>query len=303
MHNDPSQNPNVKTYSTLYDENITVEQFLMETFSWSRQFYKKQNFPKSWSEFNVKAKYSYAIPMECINHGKICTATGTLLSKVKILAENDFVVAITKEEKIHSHPLSYGETDNVLSILLALGRFDLLRVNSSQYDRCLLYRLDFETSGLILAAKNDEVYSFIRKNFSTVMKQKTYRLKCQGQLKFPKGTWMHWLMPSGKSKSKMMALSLPDKRQESQQAELSYQVLSFDEANNQSEVEVYLKTGLRHQIRVQFAAMGHPIVGDELYSSTLSTSSVNRLYLHAYEYQLEYQGHNMKFTSNLPSDW
>ena len=299
MHNDPSKNSNTKTYSTLYDENITVEQYLMETFSWSKQFYKKQNFPKSWSGLSVKAKYSYAIPIECINHGKISMANSNELSKVKILAENDFVVAMSKEEKIHSHPLSYGEMDNVLSILLAQGRGDLLQVNSSQYDRCLLYRLDFETSGLMLAAKTDEVYNFIRRNFSTVMLQKTYRLKCHGQLKFPKGQWMHWLMPSGKSKSKMMALNLPDQRQESQQAELSYSVINFDENKNQSEVEVYLKTGLRHQIRVQFAAMGHPILGDDLYSGIPS----KRLYLHAYQYHLELERQKMNFTAELPVDW
>ncbi len=276
-----------------------MENFLIEFFSWSKQFYKKQGFPKVWSEQMIKAHYSYAIPIDAINYGKIRPAQEEDLHKVQILDENNFIVAINKNEKLHSHPLNYSESDNVLSVLLAKGRTDLININSNQYDRSLLYRLDYETSGLLLLAKNFETYQFIRNNFSTVMQKKVYRLKCQGELKFPKGQWLHWLKTSGKSKSKMEALSLPDKRDEAQKAELSYQVLSYDKEKNVSEVEVFLKTGLRHQIRTQFSAMGHPILGDHLYNGL----SADRLFLHAYQYGLILHEQEMVFKAPLPKNW
>ena len=222
MHKNPSKKVIVKTFSTLYDENITVENFLINFFSWSKQFYKKQNFPKLWSEQKVKAKHAYAIPIELINHGKVRAAPREDWHKISILEENDLLLAISKNEKVHSHPLNYSGDDNVLSILLAQGRADLLNINVEHYDRCLLYRLDYETSGLLLAAKNDETYRYIRENFSQVMVQKIYRLKCSGAFKIPHGKWIHWIKPIGKNKNKVEALKSEDKERFARQAELSY---------------------------------------------------------------------------------
>ncbi len=288
-----------KTFSTLYDENKTVENFLIELFSWSKQFYKKQGFPKEWSYQQVKSKKELAIPLSCLNHGKIATAGSELIEKVKILDENKDIVALYKSEKIHSHPLSYGETDNVLSILLALGRADLVDINKQNYDRCMLFRLDYETSGLLLAAKSDVLYHEIRKNFSTMMMKKMYRLKCQGELKEIKKTWVHYLDAVGTSKHKIRVRSNFVSPEEQKQGQLSYEVLSYDKSCDVSEVLVSLDTGLRHQIRCQFAYEGHPIVGDELYGGR----SAPRLFLHALEYQLRIEGKDMKFQAPLPIDW
>lgn len=289
----------IKTFSTLTDENKTLESFLIEVFGWSKQFYKKQGFPKEWSYQQVKAKKDLAIPLHCLNHGKIAVAENDLLEKVKILSEDENIVALYKSEKIHSHPLAYGETDNVLSILLAQGRKDLIEINSQNYDRSILYRLDYETSGLLLAAKSDKLYQEIRKNFSTIMLKKMYRLKCQGQLKEIKKTLIHYLDAIGTSKHKIRVRSNFVNPTEQKQAQLNYEVLSYNQVDDTSEVLVFLGTGLRHQIRCQFAFEGHPIVGDLLYGG----KEAPRLYLHALEYQLRIDAKDMKFQSPLPLDW
>ncbi len=290
---------NTKTYSALNDENKTIENFLIEVFSWSKQFYKKQGFPKEWSYQQVKSKKDFAIPISCLNHGKIATAGDELIGKVKILSETDDIVAIYKAEKIHSHPLSYGETDNVLSILLALGRKELIEINRQNYDRCMLYRLDFETSGLLLAAKSDAIYNEIRKNFSMLMLKKMYRLKCQGKFAETKKKLVHYLDSVGTSNHKIRVRSNYVNPTEQKQAQLSYEVLSYDQASDVSELLVSLETGLRHQIRCQLAFEGHPILGDELYGGRVAP----RLYLHALEYQLRIDGKDLKFHSPLPADW
>lgn len=293
----------IKTYTTLYDENKTIENFLLETFLWSKQFYKKQGFPKEWSYLNVQSRKELSIPLSCLNHGKIAMADSHDRDAVKIISENDMMVALHKRENLHSHPLSYGETDNVLSILYALERNDLLQVNSSHYDRCLLYRLDFETSGLMLAAKNDEIYHTIRKNYSTVMKRKVYHLKCRGKFADSKKneikTWIHYLEPAGKANHKIRASHHCTNSAEQKMAKLSFQVLNYHEATNSSDVMVFLETGLRHQIRSQFAFEGHPLVGDVLYGGSKSS----RLFLHAFEYELKIHDKTMIFQAPLPDSW
>lgn len=79
-------------------------------------------------------------------------------------------------------------------------------------------------------------------------------------------------------------------------AELEVQKLSFNERTNRSLLQVSLKTGLRHQIRVQLAHLGYPLIGDELYGG----ESSSRLHLHAYRYQFQYGGKELFFETPPP---
>lgn len=264
---------------------------------WSKQYYKKQKFPNSWKEKKVFAKQQLEIPISCLNHGKISIANSQLLSRVKILSENTFIVALDKSEKIHSHPLSYGEEDNVLSILLAQGRNDLMLINQLKYDRGLLYRLDYETSGLLLYAKTDAVYQMVRENFSKIMIKKYYRLKCQGKLKLSHGIWEHALDSHLTKSQKMRVMD-----NNLVNARLSYELISYNDVNDESEVLVNLHTGLRHQIRAQFSHEGHSIIGDLLYGGR----NAQRLYLHAQEYHVYLpvlNGQAMIFKAPFPKNW
>ena len=177
-----------------------------------------------------------------------------------------------------------------------MGRKDLLGINTKGYDRGLIYRLDYETSGVLLLAKSDSVYEKIRTNFSTIVKKKLYRLKCGGKLTQKQGRWFDYLSAYGPKGKKIRAIQ---NGRENELAKLSFELISYCEVSDISDVQVELLTGMRHQIRVQFATRGHPLVGDILYGGKNET----RLFLHALKYELNFSNTDMSFFSPLPVDW
>jgi len=276
-----------------------IDQILCEIFSWSKTFYKSQHFPTAWSQQRVLAPITLSIDIACLNHGRIQAANDDLLNKVKILHEDESIVAIHKDSMIHSHPLTYGEENNVLSILRAMGRSDLLRINPQLYDRGLLYRLDFETSGLMLLAKDQTIYDHVRKNFHQVMKGKKYIARCVGDLSaIAVNHWVHYLQSSGPKGAKIIAHH-HETNAETQRAELDWKLINYEPATNISTVEIDLLTGLRHQIRAQFSKEGYPLMGDQLYGA----SAASRIYLHAYEYTVDLCGKVMKYTAPAQSEF
>ncbi len=149
----------------------------------------------------------------------------------------------------------------------------------------------------MLSAKSDEVYVSVRENFEQVMQKKVYQAKCMGEFKINEGHMEHFLTPSDKRGHKMKCGR--EYTPGSQQANLTYRVLSFDQKANVSEVLIFLETGLRHQIRAQLSHEGHPHLGDVLYAGPES----NRLYLHALEYEVKFKNTQKHFKASLPSDW
>lgn len=287
----------MKTYCILQDDSKTVEKFLLTHFPWSKQFYKKQKFPPKWLDLRSTGRLELEIPLHCLNHGKISCGEEDSINEKLILQETDRFVAIYKKQNIHSHPLGYGETNNVLSQLRQIGRVDLLNINLDSYDRGLLYRLDFETSGLLITAKFNEDYQQIRKNFNHLMKRKVYMAKCMGKFAKDRGDLVHFIKPIGIKNHKMQLVQKPN--EDAVLAKLSYEVLSYNPTTEISEVKIFLETGHRHQIRVQFSSIGHPLLGDELYGGL----KADRLYLHAKEYEFSYLDRINFFEAPLPIDW
>jgi len=177
---------------------------------------------------------------------------------------------------VHTHPVAYDDTPNLVSWLVTEKRFDLLEVNTSGMDRGCLYRLDGPTSGLVIYGKRTEVYEEVRKDFATTMHEKTYLCIVKGN-PGARADMEHFLSPFGPKGAMMKA------GHAGQRAVLSFRTLQTK--NDYSLVEVSLKTGVRHQIRVQLAALGFPLVGDELYGG----ETAPRMYLHCYRYGLKWR--------------
>ncbi len=240
---------------------------------------KKAELPKKWLEASSKKGETWKLPIDLVNSGKISPSyTGP---QTCILAESEHFLAIHKPSNLHSHPLRYSDSNTALNALYTLGREELLEINTSNYDRSLLYRLDFETSGVVIFAKSDEVYSKIREHFSTLAKEKSYLAVVVGKFSGTESL-THYFKSSGPGGEKQKVF---DSGVESK-AELTVTALDYSEIENLTLVKVKLKTGLRHQIRAQLAHIGFPLLGDELYGGKKS----ERLFLHAYEYSLEFDG-------------
>lgn len=250
----------------------TKQEMLIDLFALSKSQIKKMGLSKKYLISQANIREVVSIELRIVNHKKINpTYLGT--RKIKLLEQTQNFIVLSKPSQIHSHPLSYDDSYNILSGMYELGLGKYLKVNSSEYDRGLLYRLDYETSGLILYAKKDELYITLRENFNSVVEKKEYLAVVKSGIQSK--SYTHFIKPSGPKGHKMKEDESGDK--------VDIDVFVLEESEKFSLIKVSLKQGRRHQIRVQLALTGFPIVGDELYGG----EHFDRLMLHCYRYQLK----------------
>jgi 23S rRNA pseudouridine1911/1915/1917 synthase len=149
----------------------------------------------------------------------------------------------------------------------------------------IVHRLDKDTSGVILVAKNDTAHAKLSDAFRQRKVQKTYIALVQGLLKQDRGTIDLAIARDPKRRTRMTArrsIVLGHARE----ARTDWRVLA--RINTASLLEVQLHTGRTHQIRVHFSALRHPVVGDTLYGAAaqlrigkIALPSLPRNFLHA----------------------
>ena len=234
----------------------------------------KKHFSSKELTRPIRAKDRSRLPLDLVNHMMINPVfTGP---RPAVLKETENYLVLHKPSNVHSHPLCYSDQDTLLNFLAEEGHYKTLAVNAAHYDRGLLFRLDYETSGIMLVAKNEKYFEEMRVNFREKMKSKFYWAIVEGDFN-QEGFWSHYFRGSGAkgSKQKVDTNPMPD----SDLGELEVKKVLFE--NGKSLVLVNLSHGLRHQIRAQLAALGFPILGDELYGG----KTADRLYLHALRYE------------------
>lgn len=256
----------------LHDEP-NLKQALQVLLQCSGQLLKKHFSSKQLSA-PVRAKSFSKLPLDLVNHLQINPVYSGPEARLIAVRENYLVVH--KPAGVHSHPLCYSDQDTLLNFLASQNIWDALKVNEANYDRGLLYRLDYETSGIMLVARNEEYFQLIRASFREAMKRKLYWVIVEGDFN-REGHWTHYFRASGVkgSKQKVEEHSHAD----ADEGELEVRKLLFH--NGKSLLAVNLKSGLRHQIRSQLAHLGFPILGDELYGG----AKAERLFLHALRYE------------------
>lgn len=268
----------------------SIEDFLKSQFAASGNKLKKY-FAKKFLNRSLGERSLLTLPLNFINDGLI--SPSYIGSPLELIAEDEHFFVFSKNPNQFIHPLTYDEGDNCLSYLRQI-RPELLEVNKAHYDRGLLYRLDYETSGVVIYAKSDELYQHLRENFAGLAKEKIYWCWVQGEMKLS-GAHTH-SFSSTEEKGKRVKVAQAGFG--AQDGELSLIPLEFNSALNRTFVEVKLKTGLRHQIRAQMAYLGYPLVGDTFYGGP----QARRLYLHARKYTLEVQGKEY-FWESKPIDF
>lgn len=244
----------------------------------------KKYLTKKQQAFMPTKGQSVRLPIDLINNGLISPEyTG---GDIPIIYEDDSFLVFNKPFNIHGHPLSYGENNTVLNFARKKLKSTFLGNFSTNQERGLLYRLDEVTSGVLIYVKDEKNHLSIRENFDSSIKEKIYIAVVQGKVS-ENDTLRHYFSSSGE-KGKKRILS-NDEGEEF--GELYYERISYDEVRDISCVRVFLKEGLRHQIRAQLSYIGHPILGDTLYGAKES----NRIYLHAYKYSFSFMNKTYSF--------
>jgi len=176
-------------------------------------------------------------------------------------------------------------------------------VSSDDFER-RVHRLDKDTSGVLLIAKNDQALEFLQKQFKERKVKKQYLALVTGNLKNNKGVIETLLGRSPKDKRKQ-AVYFPGgpKAKNKREASTGYKVLQKFE--NYDLIEAEPQTGRKHQIRVHLAYLGHPIAGDKLYSfkDQKCPGGLKRQFLHSSYLKIKLLDNQIKeFKSSLPKD-
>ena len=200
------------------------------------------------------------------------------VSQVKVIYEDAHLLALNKPALLHSTARDESTGDS-LADWLKQTYPSLKTIGGSAADCGLVQRLDFETSGLILAAKSQKVWDQLHSQLCSQATEKSYLLLCQGFA----GQRISVRGYAGQRyrRSKKMSWSstpLPGYSP----VETSFERLSSDTGLDGSLLIARLAHALRHQVRISAAAGGFPLCGDTLYGSkVLLPDNLPKFLLHA----------------------
>ncbi len=189
------------------------------------------------------------------------------------------------------------EDENLLVIDKPAG------INSDDFQK-RVHRLDKDTSGILLIAKNDKILEFLQKQFKQRKVIKKYLALAIGNLKKTEGKIETLIGRSAgdRRKQKVYLVHEPGS-QGKREAVTKYKVLQ--RFKDYDLIEVEPKTGRKHQIRTHFAYLGHPIAGDKMYGfkNQPSPKGLKRHFLHASYLNIKLpNGREKEFKSELPND-
>ncbi|WP_237562803.1 RluA family pseudouridine synthase [Bacillus dakarensis] len=208
---------------------------------------------------------------------------------VDILFEDELMLVVNKPPGIDTHPNSPGQTNTI-----ANGIAFYLQANGEHCPVKHIHRLDRDTSGVILFAKNSFAGAILDRMLQERNIKRTYTAIVHGIMQKKKGKID---APIGRDRHH------PTRRRVSpngQKAVTRFEVTETNKKNNTTIVRCQLDTGRTHQIRVHFSHIGHPLVGDLLYGGK---PSYHRQALHAAKLEFVHPFTLEKLSISAPHPW
>lgn len=212
---------------------------------------------------------------------------------LEIIYEDDDMLVINKEKGIVVHPGNGNPDGTLANAVMAKCKGSLSGIGG-KIRPGIVHRIDKDTSGLIIVAKNDTAHIALSKQIQDRKVKKTYIALVRGVIKENEATIN---MPIGRSSKdrKKMAVTKDGK-----EAITHFKVLK--RYNGFTLLKVKIETGRTHQIRVHLSEIGYPIVGDEVYSNGKNPFGVKGQMLHAEKLELKHPrtGKDLTFEAPVP---
>lgn len=211
---------------------------------------------------------------------------------LKIIYEDGDVLVVDKPAGLTVHPAP-GHTSHTL-VNAILNYLPALAEDADSIRPGIVHRLDKDTSGLILVAKNRVAQAKLSEQFKNRVVKKSYLTLVKGKLTPERGTIEAAIGRDPRQRQRMAVVA------KGRGARTEYRVIKY--YGNYTLLEIKPETGRTHQIRVHLAAIGFPVAGDATYG--LKSSRFLRQFLHANKigFKLPSSGEYVEFGSPLPKD-
>ncbi len=207
---------------------------------------------------------------------------------IKIIHEDDDIIIIEKEAGMLSIATDREKTKTAYSMLSSH-----VKSQSPENKIFVIHRLDRDTSGLMMFAKNETIKRQLQSTWEESIAERTYIAVVEGIPVKPEGTISSFL-----HESKAMIVYSSQNPESGQKAVTHYQTMNS--GNNYSLLKVNLDTGRKNQIRVHLKDLGYPIAGDKKYGA--KTNPIGRLGLHAWVLAFEHpvSHEKLRFETSIP---
>ena len=283
------------------DVGKRLDNFLFENNSdYTRSHYKNLIVTEKVkvNEKVVKAGYSLKLNDEVIieDFAPVPLKAEAEKIDINIVYEDDDLVVVNKPKGMVVHP-ACGNWSGTLVNALLYNVKNLSGINGVIRPG-IVHRLDKDTSGLLVVAKNDFAHVELSKQIANKTWKRIYLALLNGNLKQDSGVIKNFLTRDPKNRLRYMVSETTGKL-----AETHFEVI--ERFKDYCLVKFELKTGRTHQIRVHSKFLNHPIVGDELYGLGKSKFKIDGQLLHAYNLQFVHPRTNelKSFFAPLPSDF
>ena len=195
---------------------------------------------------------------------------------VEIIYEDSDIIVVNKPKGLVVHPGSGNPDGTLVNSLMNICK-DSLSGIGGEIRPGIVHRLDKDTSGILVVAKNDKSHINLSEQIKNHEVEKTYIALVRGIVKENEATID---MPIGRSQKdrKKMAVG-----QNGKNAITNFKVIERFPQDNCTLLEVKIETGRTHQIRVHLSHIGYPIIGDEVYSNGKNEWNVSGQCLHAWK--------------------
>ena len=219
---------------------------------------------------------------------------------LNIIYEDKSILIISKEAGMLTHPAPGNENHTLVNALMY--HYKNLSKLSGEERAGIVHRLDKDTSGLLIVAKDENVHHRLSTMFSDRTIKKTYIALVEGRFKEEKGEIK---LPIGRSRidRKKMSIAIDNGRD----AVTAFEVV--EELRQATVLNIYPRTGRTHQIRVHLNYIGHPVIADQVYGTRFSSKiakniGLERQFLHASKLSFTHPVTEklMEFEDPLPPD-
>lgn len=212
---------------------------------------------------------------------------------IDILYQDSDIVVVNKPCGMVVHPAAGNENGTLVNALLYHIK-DLSGIGGEMRPG-IVHRLDKDTSGLILIAKNDHAHALMSEQFKSRTMEKHYRAVAFGAMKEESGLIDAPIARHPVDRKKMAIV------QGGKPSQTEWKLL--EPLKGASYLDVHLLTGRTHQIRVHMHSLGHPLLGDRIYAPNIKPSvKIDRLMLHAYSLAFTHptSGKRMELCAPIP---